>query len=114
MAQYTILTVLGAALELTDGVNEFRLNVRQVPAGAGSNYRLDIDQAITTTGFDGVEGTDWDTIESHELPDGLGSTDFRVGVRNEHWVIDQIYHPPILGFDGDFEIDWNVITQYQL
>ena len=114
MAQYTLLTVLGAARELTDGTNTFRLQARQIVVGGVSRYRLFFDQAITATGFTGVEGTDWDAIESHELPGGVGSINFRVGTRNEHWVIDQVYHPPIVGFDGDEEIDWDEITKYQL
>jgi hypothetical protein len=63
--------------------------------------------------FDGVEGTDWETVESYVLP-SLPGAEHRVGVRDGYWVIDQTYLPDTLGFTGDINVDWNMIERHKL
>jgi hypothetical protein len=106
MAQYTIFPddVFRIEIEGRDGT-KFRLS-----------YEMNVlymRQTITATGFDGDEGEDWVNVESYILDDNPGPG-YRVGVRSEHWVIDQVYNPPILGFAGDENIDWGNIEKHQL
>lgn len=104
MAQYTSITA-GNPIILSDNTDTFRLDVR--------SSILYIDQEITGLGFGGVEDTDWSSIDSFVLPDSPG-LEFRVGVRDGYWVIDQTYDPDIFGFDGDEGFDWDMIDEYQL
>jgi len=106
MAQYTIITS-GDPIILSDGVDTFRLDVR--------DNVLYFDQEITSLGFGegSVEDTDWGNIDSSVLPDDPG-LEFRVGVRDGHWVIDQTYDPDILGFEGLEFFDWENLEKHQL
>lgn len=65
----------------------------------GGIYYVDI--ALTGTGFDGDEGTDWEVFMGITI-DGLGV--FRSEVRAGSWCIDETLTPT--GFDGDEDIDW--------
>ena len=105
MAQYTILS--GSSIELSDGTDTFR-----VIEEGGSVLRF--DQTKTSLGFDGVENTDWQTIDTAELPGGAGGNQFRVGVRDTYWVIDQVYTPIVLGFSGTEGEDWDLVERHQL
>lgn len=108
MAQYIYITD-GTNYVYTDGVSTFRLNVR-----SGIEHVLYIDQEITDTGFSGDQGTDWDVIESFEIPEEGGIGFFRIGVRDEHFVIDDCYDPYILGYYGAEDFDWLNIEKFQL
>jgi len=70
-----------------------------------SNNSYVIDITITSTGFDGVEDTDWTNIIELD-----GSTNiFRNGVRNNEFIVDGTITPT--GFSGSENIDWeNLFT----
>ena len=86
MAQYTIITA-GNPITLSDNTDTFRLDVR--------GNKLYFDQEITATGFGGVKGTDWETIDSAVLPDDPG-LEFRVGSRGGYWWLTKHMIPTYL------------------
>ena len=107
MAQYTVFPTDVTYLEREDAT--------------GMKFRFQHDSSVlylrqilnTHTGFDGVEGTDFVTIESYVLPEYPGA-EHRIGVRDGYWVIDQTYDPDFLGFDGEIDIDWANIEAHKL
>jgi len=100
MAQYTVITSTSPKV-LSDGTDTFRYQVR-----SGVLY---LDQEITATGFDGVEGTDWDSMES--IPDSGGGV-FRHGARTLYWNVDGTITGT--GFSGSENTDWENIEQHRL
>jgi hypothetical protein len=104
MAQYTILSLTGTdTITLTDGTSTFRVQVRSTD--------LCFDQAITASGFSGVENTDWVNLSISTL--GTGQAEFRVGARSTAWIVDQAITAG-LGFDGVENTDWSNIEQHNL
>ena len=99
MAQYVEYADL-VYVEYSDGVDTFRDGSRD------SGYV--IDKELTATGFDGVEGVDWEEIEEHTCPGATGV--FRDGVRDGYYVIDA--ELTVTGFDGAEDIDWKNIETH--
>jgi len=66
-------------------------------------------QTLTETGFAGIEGADWDAIES--IADE-GGGNWRVGVRDAHWVIDCTIDGT--GFAGAENINWMNVEEHSL
>ena len=94
----------------------------EIEGGSGRKFRfsyaypgvLKLLQTLTGTGFSGAEGTDYVQLEQYELDGGLGGAGYRLGVRSGLWHIDQVYHPPVVGFDGDEGLDWDAISSHDL
>ena len=100
MPQYSIISP-GETLDLLDASDDFRyVNVAGV---------LHLRQAITSTGFSGEEGVDWDDIE--EYADKGGGV-WRVGARDLHWAMDCTVTG--IGFSGDEDTDWENYEKHKL
>ena len=104
MAQYTILSTTGTdSITLTDDTDSYRIQVRSTV--------LYFDKALTATGFDGAEDTDWVNISSTTLP-GTPEAEFRLGARQAAWRIDQATDGT--GFDGAENVNWENIESSNL
>ena len=99
MAQYRKL-IEGKSRLFTDGTNSFRLIV--------TDGVLYIQRNKTALAFAGVEGTDWESVEPMEAPEG-GTGEFRYGVNDTFWVWQEALTPT--GFNGTINIDYTTITQ---
>ena len=70
---------------------------------------MELGQALTDTGFSGVEDTDWSSLE--EYTDSGGGI-WRIGDRGAYWVMDCTITGT--GFSGAEDIDWENVEQSQL
>jgi head-tail adaptor len=97
-----------SAYSNVDSETTTQIDYWAVLIGTGSPHREEVrdgiyyvDIALTPTGFDGDEGTDWEVFMGITI-DGLGV--YREEVRAGCWCVDETLTPT--GFDGDEDIDW--------
>ena len=100
MSQYSIIES-GASLGLSDATDSFRYVV--------VSGKLYLRETKTELGFGGVEGIDWENIESYT---GLRVGPWRMGVRSLHYVLDRVI--TTLGFSGFADIDWEQVESHKL
>ena len=106
--QYFTLPDDGTYLEI-EGASNLKFRYSYAYPGV-----LKLLQTRTATGFAGAVGIDYVEIEEYALDGGLGGAGYRLGVRSGQWHIDQVYDPPVVGFDGDLGVDWDVIESHDL
>ena len=92
MAQYTEITA-SSQLSITNNIDTFRLAV--------VSGQLAIQKQIGESS--------WSTIDLYTAS-GLGV--FRVGTRDEHWVIDETLDAT--GFSGTEDISWKNVEKHKL
>lgn len=100
MAQYLVLE---------EGEGKIYANVNARFRAIVRTGRLYIDKALTVTGFDGVESTDWESVTAYKSPIGNGV--FRYGVRNGGWVMDETLD--VVGFSGVENANWEQIISFK-
>ena len=100
--QYKILTS-GQTRRYSDATAKFRLR--------NDGDALRVDKALTATGFDGDENTDWESLVPYESEEVGAIGLFRIGVRDLAFRFDQTL--TATGFAGTENTDWENLATFK-